>query len=139
MRGGAPGTRETDLLDPARSVQQVHGIVLAGGSAFGLDAASGVVRYLAERNIGYQTRVARIPIVQAAILFDLGIGNDPTVRPTAEGGYLAAEAASTDPVPEGNVGAGAGASRSRPTSCAARPGPRRSRASGCSTRRRGSP
>ena len=109
VRGGAPGTRETDLLDPAKSVQQVHGIVLAGGSAFGLDAASGVVRYLSERNIGYQTRVARVPIVPAAILFDLGIGDDPTVRPTAECGYLAAERASTDPVPEGNVGAGAGA------------------------------
>ena len=109
VRGGAPGTRETDLLAPTRSVQQVHGIVLAGGSAFGLDAASGVVRYLAERNIGYQTRVARVPIVPAAILFDLGIGDDPAVRPTAECGYLAAEAASTNPVPEGNVGAGAGA------------------------------
>ncbi len=109
VRGGAPGTRETDLLDPAKSVQQVHGIVLAGGSAFGLDAASGVVRYLAERDFGYQTRVARVPIVPAAILFDLGIGDDPTIRPTAECGYLAAEAASTDPVTEGNVGAGAGA------------------------------
>ena len=109
VRGGAPGTRETDLLDPSRTVQEVHGIVLAGGSAFGLDAASGVVRYLAERNIGYQTRVVRVPIVPAAILFDLGVGEDPTIRPTADCGYRAGEAATTGPVAEGNVGAGAGA------------------------------
>ncbi len=109
VRGGAPGTRETALLDPAKSVQEVHGIVLAGGSAFGLDAASGVMRYLAERDIGYDTRVAKVPIVPAAILFDLSIGEDPTIRPTADCGYRAAEAATSDPVPEGNVGAGAGA------------------------------
>ena len=109
VRGGAPGTRETALLDPAKSVQEVHGIVLSGGSAFGLDAASGVMRYLAERDIGYDTRVAKVPIVPAAILFDLGIGDDPTIRPTADCGYRAAEAATSDPVPEGNVGAGAGA------------------------------
>lgn len=109
VRGGAPGTRETALLDPTKSVQEVHGIVLAGGSAFGLDAASGVMRYLAERDIGYDTRVAKVPIVPAAILFDLSIGDDPTIRPTADCGYRAAEAATSDPVPEGNVGAGAGA------------------------------
>ncbi len=108
VRGGAPGTRETDLLDPAKTVQQVHAVVLAGGSAFGLDAAGGVVRYLAERGIGYDTRVAKVPIVPAAILFDLGVG-DPAVRPTADCGYRAAEAADAGPVAEGNVGAGAGA------------------------------
>ena len=109
VRGGAPGTRETDLLDPAKTVQEVHAVVLSGGSAFGLDAASGVMRYLSERDIGYDTRIAKVPIVPAAILYDLGIGDDPTIRPTAECGYQAAEAATTDPVAEGNVGAGAGA------------------------------
>ena len=109
VRGGAPGTRETDLLDPAKTVQEVHGVVLSGGSAFGLDAASGVMRYLAERDIGYDTRVAKVPIVPAAILYDLGIGDDPTIRPTAECGYQAAEAATAGPVTEGNIGAGAGA------------------------------
>ena len=109
VRGGAPGTRETDLLDPAKTVQEVHAVVLSGGSAFGLDAASGVMRYLSERDIGYDTRIAKVPIVPAAILFDLGIGDDPTIRPTAECGYQAAEAATTGPVAEGNVGAGAGA------------------------------
>jgi L-aminopeptidase/D-esterase-like protein len=109
VRGGAPGTRETDLLDPAKTVQQVHAVVLSGGSAFGLDAASGVMRYLSERDIGYDTGIAKVPIVPAAILYDLGIGDDPTIRPTAECGYQAAESATTDPVAEGNVGAGAGA------------------------------
>ena len=109
VRGGAPGTRETDLLDPATLVQEVHGIVLSGGSAFGLDAASGVVQYLAERDIGFRTRVARVPIVPAAILFDLAVGDDPSVRPDAQCGYRAAEAASTAVVAEGNVGAGTGA------------------------------
>ena len=108
VRGGAPGTRETDLLDPAKTVQLVHAVLLAGGSAFGLDAAGGVVRYLSERDIGYDTRVARVPIVPAAILFDLGIG-DPAIRPTADCGYRAAADASAGPVAEGNVGAGAGA------------------------------
>ena len=108
VRGGAPGTRETDLLDPAKSVQRVHAVVLAGGSAFGLDAAGGVVRYLSERGVGYDTGVAKVPIVPAAILFDLGVG-DPAVRPGADCGYRAAEAAAAGPVAEGNVGAGAGA------------------------------
>lgn len=108
VRGGAPGTRETDLLDPAKSVQRVHAIVLAGGSAFGLDAAGGVVRYLSERGIGYDTGVAKVPIVPAAILFDLGVG-DPAIRPGADCGYRAARAAAAGPVAEGNVGAGAGA------------------------------
>jgi L-aminopeptidase/D-esterase-like protein len=109
VRGGAPGTRETDLLDPSNSVQQVHAIVLSGGSAFGLDTASGVMRYLEEKGIGYDTRVARVPIVPAAILFDLGFGGKPGVRPGPDCGHQAAKAATGGPVAEGNVGAGAGA------------------------------
>jgi len=108
VRGAAPGTRETDLLDPQNLVQQVHAIVLAGGSAFGLEAATGVVRYLEERDIGYQTGVARVPIVPAAILFDLTVG-DAKIRPDATAGYKACQAASTKTPAEGNVGAGAGA------------------------------
>lgn len=108
VRGSAPGTRETDLLSPVNTVQQVHAVVLSGGSAFGLDTASGVVRWLEERGIGFETGVARVPIVPAAILFDLGIG-DPRIRPDAECGYKAAEGASTRPVEEGSIGAGAGA------------------------------
>src|SRR3990172_6038790 len=87
VRGSAPGTRETDLLDPVNLVQQVHAIVLAGGSAFGLDSATGVMRYLEERGVGYDTRVAKVPIVPAAILFDLGVGGRPDIRPTADCGY----------------------------------------------------
>lgn len=109
VRGAAPGTRETDLLAPMSTVQQVHAVVLSGGSAFGLAAADGVMRYLEERQIGFDVGVARVPIVPAAILFDLGVGGRPDVRPTAECGYRAAEAATTGPVAEGNVGAGAGA------------------------------
>ncbi len=90
IRGSAPGTRETDLLNPLNMVEQVHAIVLSGGSAFGLDAASGVVRYLEERGIGFDVRVAKVPIVPAAILFDLAIG-DAKIRPTAECGYQAAQ------------------------------------------------
>ncbi len=108
VRGSAPGTRETDLLNPVNTVQQVYAVVLAGGSAFGLDAASGVMRYLAERNIGYDTGVAKVPIVPATILFDLGVG-DPKIHPTADCGYAAAAAATSGPIAEGNVGAGAGA------------------------------
>jgi L-aminopeptidase/D-esterase-like protein len=109
VRGGAPGTRETDLLDPLNTVERAHAIVLAGGSAFGLDAATGVVRYLEERGIGFPTAAGRVPIVPGAILFDLGVGGDPKVRPTADCGYRAAALASAGPVAEGNVGAGAGA------------------------------
>jgi L-aminopeptidase/D-esterase-like protein len=109
VRGGAPGTRETDLLNPVNLVEKVHAVMLAGGSAFGLDAASGVMRYLDENKIGFDTGVGKVPIVPAAILFDLGVG-DPTVRPDAEMGYRAASVASSDPPAEGNVGAGAGAS-----------------------------
>jgi len=108
VRGSAPGTRETDLLDPKNLVQQVHAIVLSGGSAFGLEAATGVVRYLEERGIGYDVGVAKVPIVPAAILFDLGVG-DAKIRPDAEAGYKACKAASTNAPAEGNVGAGAGA------------------------------
>ncbi|MGE0132150.1 MAG: P1 family peptidase [Blastocatellales bacterium] len=108
VRGAAPGTRETDLLNPINTVQQVHAVVLSGGSAFGLDTASGVMRYLEERGVGFDVRVARVPIVPAAILFDLGVG-DPKIRPDAEAGYKAAKAATTNAPAEGNVGAGAGA------------------------------
>ena len=108
VRGGAPGTRETDLLDPVNTVQQVHAIVLSGGSAFGLDTATGVVRYLEEKGIGFPVGVGKVPIVPAAILFDLGVG-DWKIRPDANAGYAAARAASNGPIAEGCVGAGAGA------------------------------
>ncbi len=108
QRGGAPGTRETDLLRPMHLVEKVHAVLLAGGSAFGLAAADGVVRYLEERGIGFDARVAKVPIVPAAILFDLDLG-DPQARPDAEMGYTACEAADDGPVAEGNVGAGTGA------------------------------
>jgi L-aminopeptidase/D-esterase-like protein len=108
QRGGAPGTRETDLLDPTNLVERVNAIVLSGGSAFGLDAAQGVVRYLEEKNVGFKTNAGVVPIVPAAILFDLGFGGNRT-RPTADCGYKAAGAAAGGPVAEGNVGAGAGA------------------------------
>ena len=109
VRGGAPGTRETDLLDPVNMVQHVHAIVLSGGSAFGLDTATGVMRYLEERSIGFDVRIARVPIVPAAILFDLGIGGKPHIRPDAEAGYRACQVATNGPVSEGSIGAGAGA------------------------------
>jgi L-aminopeptidase/D-esterase-like protein len=109
VRGSAPGTRETDLLDPINLVEKVHAIVLAGGSAFGLDAASGVMRYLDEHKIGFNTGVAKVPIVPAAILYDLNLG-DKNIRPDAEMGYQACLNASADQVAEGNVGAGTGAS-----------------------------
>src|SRR5256886_14975362 len=109
QRGGAPGTRETDLLHPLNMVDQVNAIVLAGGSAFGLDAASGTVRWLEEHNIGFDVRIAKVPIVPAAILFDLPVGGNPKIHPTADCGYQATAAATTAPVMEGSVGAGAGA------------------------------
>ena len=128
VRGAAPGTRETELLSPLNAVEQVHAIVFAGGSAFGLDAASGVMRWLDERGFGIEVGPAqgvdpvqsfgpvgkpirvpiRVPIVPAAILFDLWVG-DASIRPDAAAGYAACEAASTQPVAEGNVGAGTGA------------------------------
>src|SRR5262245_56081816 len=109
QRGGAPGTRETDLLNPLNMVDKVNAVVLSGGSAFGLEAATGTVRWLEEHNIGWAAGPAKVPIVPAAILFDLGVGGNPKVRPTADCGYKAAEAATAGPVTEGTVGAGAGA------------------------------
>jgi len=109
VRGSAPGTRETDLLDPINLVQKVHAIVLAGGSAFGLDAATGVMRYLEEQEVGFDMRTVKVPIVPAAILYDLDIGH-ASVRPDSAMGYLAASRASSAPPAEGNVGAGTGAS-----------------------------
>ena len=109
VRGAAPGTRETELLSPLNAIEKVHALVLAGGSAFGLDAASGVVRYLEEHSLGYKIgNLGVVPIVPAAILMDLGVGNFK-IRPNADAGYKACLAAGTGPVPEGNVGAGAGA------------------------------
>lgn len=108
VRGAAPGTRETDLLNPINTVQHVNAILLSGGSAFGLDAASGVMRYLEERGLGFRMGAIVVPIVPAAILFDLNVG-DPKIRPNAESGYAACKSASDGDVPEGNVGAGSGA------------------------------
>lgn len=108
VRGSAPGTRETDLLNPVNLVEKVHAVVLAGGSAFGLDAASGVMKYLAEQKIGFGVGAQRVPIVPAAILFDLGLGKTGR-HPDAEMGYAAVSAANPGVVSEGNVGAGTGA------------------------------
>jgi L-aminopeptidase/D-esterase-like protein len=108
VRGAAPASRETDLLNPVNTVQQVHAVVLAGGSAFGLDAAGGVMRYLEERRVGFVFGPVRVPIVPGASIFDLAVG-DARIRPTADCGYRAAAAASAAPVVEGSVGAGAGA------------------------------
>ncbi len=113
VRGAAPGTRETDLLRSDNLVERVHAVLLAGGSAFGLDAASGVMRWLDERGHGLAVGAVRVPIVPAAVLFDLGVG-DPRIRPDADAGYAACEAAAAvpdvTPVAQGSVGAGAGAS-----------------------------
>lgn len=108
VRGSAPGTRETDLLHPINTVQRINAILLSGGSAFGLDAATGVMRYLDEHGMGFHMGPIVVPIVPAAILFDLQIG-DPKIRPDAHAGRAACEAASNSNVAEGNVGAGAGA------------------------------
>ncbi len=109
VQGGGPGTKETDLLAPGGLVTQAHAIVLSGGSAFGLDATTGVMRWLEERDFGYRLPQGVVPIVPAAILFDLGRGGDFSKRPDAEFGYLAAEAATAEPVALGRVGAGTGA------------------------------
>lgn len=109
VRGGAPGTRETDLLRPENTVSQVHAVLLTGGSAFGLDAAGGVMRWLDERGHGLAVGPARVPIVPAAVLFDLWIG-DPRIRPTADTGYAACQAATTAQPAQGKAGAGLGAS-----------------------------
>ena len=109
VRGAAPGTRETDLLDPCNLVEKIHAIVLAGGSAWGLDAATGAVRWLEEQGVGLDVGVGRLPLVPAAVLFDLVVG-DMRVRPDAAAGYAACVAASSADPAEGNVGAGTGAS-----------------------------
>ena len=108
VKGGAPGTSETDAIRPGTSVPELHAVLLTGGSAFGLAAADGVRRWLEERGVGFDTGVARVPIVPAAVLFDLGVG-DVRARPTAEDGYAACEAASDGAFAEGSVGAGTGA------------------------------
>ncbi len=108
VRGAAPGTRETDLLNPINLVDEVHAVLLSGGSAFGLDAATGVMRWLEERGVGYPVGPARVPIVPAAVLFDLNLG-DHRVRPDAAAGYAACEAAGTEAPAMGSVGAGTGA------------------------------
>ncbi len=112
VRGGAPGTREFDLLHPTRTVQHIDAVLLSGGSAFGLAAADGVMRWLAEQGRGYQTRHARVPIVVGAVIYDLGVGSSD-VRPDAEHGYLACEAATAEPHEVGQVGAGTGATASK--------------------------
>ena len=109
IRGSAPGTRETALLDPVNPLAEVYAVVLSGGSAFGLDASTGVMRYLEERDIGYRIGRGVVPIVVGAILYDLGLEGTERVRPSAECGYAAASAASTEAPDEGSVGAGAGA------------------------------
>ena len=108
VRGSAPGTRETDLLAPTNLVEKVHAILLTGGSAYGLAAADGVMRWLEKRGVGFPVGVGVVPIVPGAVLFDLALG-DPKVRPGAEMGYAACRSASGGPVEEGNVGAGTGA------------------------------
>src|SRR4051812_24626416 len=108
VRGAAPATRETDLLDPSKMVQEIYGVVLSGGSTFGLDSAGGVLRFLEEKHVGVAFGGLRIPVVPGASIFDLGIG-DGRIRPNAECGLRASQAATSDPVQEGSVGAGAGA------------------------------
>jgi L-aminopeptidase/D-esterase-like protein len=112
VRGAAPGTRETELLAPENLVERVHAIMLTGGSAFGLDAASGVMQWLSENDVGFDTGYGKVPIVPAAVLFDLPLvrsEDDAKVRPTATIGYAACQSASAKDVQQGNVGAGAGA------------------------------
>jgi L-aminopeptidase/D-esterase-like protein len=108
VRGGSPGTRETDLLDPVNLVDKIHAVVLSGGSAFGLDAASGAMQYLEERNIGFDVSVTKVPIVCSAVLFDLVIG-DHKIRPDKSMGYEACVNAELNQCKEGNIGAGTGA------------------------------
>ncbi len=108
VRGGAPATRETDLLNPLCLVNEVNAVLLTGGSAFGLDAASGIVQYLKERKIGYDTGIIRVPIVPAAAIFDLALGS-AAIHPDASAGYRACEQASEAPVAQGNIGGGTGA------------------------------
>ncbi|MEQ1871861.1 MAG: P1 family peptidase, partial [Vicinamibacterales bacterium] len=113
VMGGSPGSRETDLLAPDKAGEAIDALVLSGGSAFGLDAASGVMTFLEERGIGFKVMShgmpAVVPIVPAAVLIDLGVGGSVKIRPDAECGYRAAATAATGIVAEGSVGAGAGA------------------------------
>ena len=108
VRGSAPGTRETDLLNPVNTVERVHAVLLSGGSAFGLGAASGVMKFLEERGIGYPTVAGPVPIVPAAVIFDLNLG-DPKIHPDLGAGYEACRGASCASCQEGSLGAGAGA------------------------------
>ena len=108
IRGAAPGTRETDAIRPGGLVEEVHAVLLTGGSAFGLDAAGGVMQFLEERGVGFPAGPVRVPIVPSAVIFDLGVG-DPKIRPDREMGYRACVNATGDPVPMGQVGAGTGA------------------------------
>ncbi|MTI59596.1 MAG: P1 family peptidase [Firmicutes bacterium] len=108
VRGGSPGTRETDLLDPVNLVEKIHAVVLSGGSAFGLDAAAGVMEYLEEKNCGFDVGIGRVPIVSGAVLFDLGVG-DFKKRPDREMGYQACQHIYREKIPNGNFGAGLGA------------------------------
>lgn len=109
VRGGAPGTRETDLLDPSEMIEKIHAVILAGGSAFGLDASSGVMKYLEEKEVGFDVKVTKVPIVCSAVLFDLAFG-DPNIRPNKEMGYEACLNSETYKADiNGNIGAGYGA------------------------------
>lgn len=107
VRGGAPGTAQTDILDPVNTAQQVHALALSGGSAFGLEVGAGVMRYLREKGLGFRIGSYTVPIVPTAVLFDLGIG-DAKIHPTAESGYQACLSASAGKIAEGNAGAGTG-------------------------------
>ena len=108
QRGGAPGTRDADLLNPLNTVERVNAVFLTGGSAYGISVGDGVMRYLDEKQIGFKIAGTVVPIVPGAVLMDLGFGGSSNIRPNAECGYRAASTASDGPVPEGNVGAGAG-------------------------------
>lgn len=121
VRGAAPGTRETEALRPGRLVQKAHAVLLTGGSAFGLDAASGVVQYLEEQNVGFPAGPVRVPIVPAAVIFDLGVG-DAKVRPDREMGYQACLNATDEPVAMGAVGAGTGATVGKAPGVTSSPG-----------------
>lgn len=121
VRGAAPGTRETEALRPGRLVQKAHAVLLTGGSAFGLDAAGGVVQYLEEQNIGFPAGSVRVPIVPAAVIFDLGVG-DAKVRPDKEMGYQACLNATDEPVVMGTVGAGTGATVGKAPGVTSSPG-----------------
>lgn len=121
VRGAAPGTRETEALRPGRLVQKAHAVLLTGGSAFGLDAAGGVVEYLEEQNVGFPAGPVCVPIVPAAVIFDLGVG-DAKVRPDREMGYQACLNATDEPVAMGTIGAGTGATVGKAPSVTPSPG-----------------